>query len=144
MSKKEKVNKDNMGDLVAKSYQEDPWYTKEMCFSAREKLSSDVPLAIHTQIAYALQFGIDKFTGDMLTLIETLGLSEKQEKAIKDQMRRVFNDRYNSTVDGLHMIGPILDDVINPQSGRTWTVLGGRQNALITGCGYLPGEIRED
>lgn len=108
--------------------------------TTKEDFVKDVPENSLKQIAHAFQFGIDKFYGDMLTLIETMGLPEKQEKAIKTQFKKAYNERYGYTIDRLMDLIFALDEIKDPNGKRSLTYLGGNQNKFITGLSDLPGE----
>ena len=56
---------------------------------------------VHKLNAAALLYGIDKLEGEVLTLIEGIGLPEKQELAIKSQFRKMYHERYRETADRL-------------------------------------------
>lgn len=69
-------------------------YTEEM-------YKKNPALVTHKYIAQSFLDGIDKMLGDILTVIDCIGLPEKQYKAIKDQITKAYYDRYSTTADNL-------------------------------------------
>jgi len=76
---------------------------------------------------YALyDYDIQRTEGELLTLIETLGFAEKQEQAIKSQLRRIIHQLYGQPQIG----GDFLNDALRKtrDAGIGWgglpTVVG--------------------
>jgi hypothetical protein len=114
--------------------------------SVKDKSQTNFPIdkvssgpGVHKNIAYALQFGVDKILGDVLTVIDTMGLPQSQDKAIKQIIKEKFWNRYRHTADYLLNIVFELD---RAQSGgvtaQGYMCFG--PNAKITNCGELEEE----
>lgn len=103
-----------------------------------EEFSNNIPQHVHRSIARALLFGVDKLLGDVLTIIETLGLPERQEKALKTQIKRAYYERYGATSDELMHVVLALDRILTPNEATGWSVFTPHQNQSITGYDSLP------
>jgi len=66
-----------------------------------EMYKKNPALVTHKYIAQSFADGIDKMLGDILTVIDCVGLPDKQYKAIKDQITKAYYNRYSSTADNL-------------------------------------------
>lgn len=103
-------------------------------FISRDEFEKDIPNSVHKGIASSLQSGIDRLIGDMLTIVEMMGLPERQENAIKSQMKKAFYERYRTTADNLIDIPFALMEVLTPNQCNSLTAYGpGGQNQQITG-----------
>lgn len=79
--------------------------------------------------------GVDHLVGRVLTHIETLGLRESQEKAIKDLLKQEIWAPFNSMQSGLVYVEEQLENVIRSvqyQATKVNSQLGGRPEYTLT------------
>lgn len=87
----------------------------------------------HVRIAKALNDGVDKLIGDLLTITDLLGIPEAQHKALKKHIQEAFYKRYGATTDTLLTVVFGINNVLDPDSKTPYTVYTRHQNKGITG-----------
>lgn len=103
-------------------------------FTAQEDFDVSIPQSVHRHTADALQRGIDKLIGDLLTIVDSLGLPEKQEKAVKSQVKKAYYERYGVTTDILMDVCFALMASLYPENtGDSLACFGPNSNSHITG-----------
>lgn len=107
---------------------------KELVHGRPPYRDGEISDRVHKEIAESLQAGLAKLIGDLYTVIESLGLPEKQEKAVKDVISSKYYERYINTTDKLLGIVFRLDDNLNPGTARSLSCFDISNLKRITGC----------
>lgn len=103
------------------------------------KQIKDIPDYLHINTAYILHSNFGKTLGDILTVIDVLGLPTAQDKALKTQIKDKFYKRFRDGADALIKQVFVTQDIIEPASGQTRAVYM-LDNTHITGHIDLPTE----
>jgi hypothetical protein len=98
----------------------------------------DLSNLLHEGIAFHFNLGIDKFVGDMLTLIDYMDLPEVRAKAAKDLFKRFFYDRYDKTTNGLLNLLFAVEEVLEIDNPDGFKLFSPEYNKTI----YTKGGIR--
>ena len=93
-----------------------------------ETFKKDPANSVHALVSQSLHYGIDRLIGDLLTILESVGLPEKQEKAVKSQITKAYYERYGKTSEGLIHICFALMRTDDPNTGNSLGEFAPRMN----------------